>query len=631
MVACQPPLAMRAPLGSPVATTTLTGRATFSSGARHTQAALSEVGNGASVSLIDATTGNTISSTVTDASGSFILTFTGFNPTPNAPYVLEAIKGLSVGGASNRAGAKAASIRSLLFYNGGWQSLTNTTPGVGIVVSPATTALCVMTSLRSVPAASLSALIQSTNGSTYTGTSSSPFTSFPTDFPGVTTLVSNAISLDQDPVSAIGFDSVAATYSLATGVPVVTGAGPSLATPGGSVLLRGAYLDPNAGRNTFWFGSVYAPTWTVSADRTAATVSIPAGAYSAPLTMQQPNGVVQTLIPYLMLHGTVGTLAGNPATGSVDGVGLNTSFSNPRGLAFDPTTGNLYLADTDNNKIRKITPGGVVTTFAGTGTAGWVDGAGATAQFNGPRGVAVDGAGNVYVADDLNYILRKITPAGVVSTFAGTGVPGWLDGPGGSAQFRRPFAITYDATNSVLYVGDRNNCMVRKVTLGGAVTTLAGSASVGWGVSGHVDGTGTNAQFSYPNEVAVDGAGNVFESEDGCYIRKITAAGVVTTYAGNGVLASLDGATSSAEFYYPHGLAVDGGGNVYVADHYGYRIRKITLAGSVTTVAGTGAGSFADGATSSAQFYYPDGIAFDASGNLFIGDSANNRIRTLTP
>jgi sugar lactone lactonase YvrE len=222
-------------------------------------------------------------------------------------------------------------------------------------------------------------------------------------------------------------------------------------------------------------------------------------------------------------------------------------------------------------------PIGTVTTLAGTaGPSGSADGTGADARFNTPNGVAVDGDGNVYVTDRQNHTVRKITPAGVVTTLAGTaGSSGSADGTGADARFNSPNGVAVDGGGNV-YVADTYNHTVRKVTPAGVVTTLAGTATR-WGSA---DGTGADARFRHPNGVAVDGEGNVYVADSSNHsIRKITSVGVVTTWAG-GVTTNgfVDGSGPFARFNAPYGVAVDGGGNVYVADTYNYLIRKVTPA-----------------------------------------------------
>ena len=267
------------------------------------------------------------------------------------------------------------------------------------------------------------------------------------------------------------------------------------------------------------------------------------------------------------------------------------------------------------------------TTLAGSaGVQGTNDGTGSAARFYVPQGVATDSSGNVYVADADNYTIRKITPAGVVTTLAGlAGSYGSADGTGSAARFYHPSAVATDPSGNV-YVADTSNDTIRKVTPGGVVTTLAGSA----GVQGTNDGTGSAAQFRVPFGVATDSAGNVYVADTDNYtIRKITPGGVVTTLAGlAGSYGTNDGTGSAARFFNPEGVATDSSGNVYVADTWNHTIRKITPAGVVTTLAGL-AGSFgsADGTGSAALFHYPHGVATDSSGNVYVADDGNYTIR----
>jgi hypothetical protein len=246
------------------------------------------------------------------------------------------------------------------------------------------------------------------------------------------------------------------------------------------------------------------------------------------------------------------------------------------------SAGTVYVADIDNNEIRKITPGGVVITLAGlAGAPGSADGTGSAARFQGPAGVAVDNANNLYVADFLNHTIRKITTEGVVTTLAGlAGAPGSADGTGSAAQFDGPNGIAVDSSGTV-YVADLWTHTIRKITSGGVVTTLAGMA----GVAGSVDGTGSAARFYEPSGVAVDSAGTVYVA-DNHTIRKITPDGLVTTLGGMvGIQGSEDGMGSAARFNGPSGVAVDRAGNLHVADTGNNAIRKGVLA--VTPVIAT--------------------------------------------
>jgi sugar lactone lactonase YvrE len=229
-------------------------------------------------------------------------------------------------------------------------------------------------------------------------------------------------------------------------------------------------------------------------------------------------------------NGDVSTLAGSPgAFGFADGSGSAARFNGNGGVAFD-SAGNLFVSDWDNHVIRRITPAGVVSTFAGTaGAAGSTDGTGAAARFSNPNGLAIDAADNVYVVDWGNHTLRKITPAGVVSTLAGSpGVPGSADGSGAAARFRTPGAVAVDAAGN-LYVTDMFNHAIRKVTPAGDVSTLAGTL----GLSGTVDAVGSAARFEQPAWIASAADGTLFVvSATGDTVRRVSSGGAVSTVVG---------------------------------------------------------------------------------------------------
>ncbi len=329
---------------------------------------------------------------------------------------------------------------------------------------------------------------------------------------------------------------------------------------------------------------------------------------------------------------TLTTLAGSHGNfGSVDGTGAFAQFSYPVGVAVD-ASGNLYVGDEINDTIRMITPAGVVTTYSGSPrNPGGIDGTGSVVRFDEPNGVAVDRSGNVYVADTVNSAVRMIAPGGLVTTFAGyIGIPGNLDGTGTNARFMSPFALAIDAYGNV-YVADSAACTIRKVSPSRVVTTLAGEA----GVPGSADGVGTAAQFRTPTGLAVDGYGNVYVADSGNdTIRKITASGVVTTLAGSaGLAGSSDGNASEALFWHPGAVAIDGSGNLFVADTNNNKIREISPGGAVTTVAG-GSGNNAgdsDGTGPSALLNTPEGIAMGPDGTVYIADTDNDTIRSGVP
>ncbi len=350
---------------------------------------------------------------------------------------------------------------------------------------------------------------------------------------------------------------------------------------------------------------------------------------------------------------TFTTLAGQAGSyGSSDGTNSTARFENPYGVAVD-TNGNVYVAD--NDTIRKVTPAGVVTTLAGlAGNYGTNDGMGSVARFEGPYGVAVDANGNLYVADTFNDTIRKVALVGtdwVVTTLAGLpGNQGTNDGTGSAARFNQPYGVAVDSAGN-LYVADTSNFTIRKLVPTGTnwlVTTLAGCPTC---PAGQVDGTGSGAQFSYPAGVAVDGAGNVYVTDTGVLvspapdprngtIRQVTPTGVVTTIAGLALNpGSADGTNSTARFYFPWGIAVDSAGNVYVAEYESRTIRIINPLGTnwvVTTLAGavpnhSFSPSSVDGTGNVARFDVPTGATVDIAGNLYVADTFNHTIRKGFP
>jgi len=346
--------------------------------------------------------------------------------------------------------------------------------------------------------------------------------------------------------------------------------------------------------------------------------SFAAGASSITGTLAATTSVPITCTPAQV---AVTTLAGSIAPGSADGIGAAASFTYPRRIAVD-SNGNLYVVE--DHKVRKITPDGAVITLAGSANPGSSDDTGVLASFNYPNGIAVDGNGNVYVADSGNNEIRKVTAAGVVSTLAGSTTAGSANGVAVAASFFNPLALAVASDGSV-YVADTQNNLIRKITTAGLVTTLAGTTT-----AGYADGSGASAAFNSPNGIAVDSDGNVYVSDGQNHaIRKITAAGVVSTLAGSTTPGSADGMGSAAGFNQPSGLALDSDNNVYVADYFNYEIRKITPAGVVSTLAGSTSAGHADGVGSAASFLDPLGVAVDSTGNVYVSDSGNNQIRKL--
>jgi sugar lactone lactonase YvrE len=325
--------------------------------------------------------------------------------------------------------------------------------------------------------------------------------------------------------------------------------------------------------------------------------------------------------------GLVTTLAGmTDQEGSADGTGSAARFDSPQGLAVD-AQGNVYVADSFNCTIRKITPAGVVTTLAGTvGVASFRNGVGTQARFDEPQDVAVDSLGNVYVADTFNHVIRLIEPSGLVSTYAGFGTPGSSNGVGEDATFSYPTGVAVDAERNV-YVADRGNNLIRKITPGRVVTTVAGS-----GQAGHVDGKGNAARFENPAWIASTPDGTLYVTEwDKHSIRRIDRDGNVTTSAGVAsfiTAGNVDGTGAGARFFYPHGLAAGVDGRVYIADQYNHNVRVATLAApQVTSFTATPA-AIDEGGAATLSWTTTDATSVTISG---VGTVAPSGTQVVTP
>lgn len=326
---------------------------------------------------------------------------------------------------------------------------------------------------------------------------------------------------------------------------------------------------------------------------------------------------------FKLLAGVIG------GQGNIDGPSKRAAFNGPYGAAID-SVGNVYVTDTSNHTIRKISTAGVVTTFVGLSkTSGSLDGTGSNARFNNPKGITIDSSNNLYVADTNNYTIRKITPSGVVTTLAGSaGLVGNTNGTGSAARFNTPMGITVDSSGN-LYVADYGGHTIRKITSGGVVSTLAGTG----GAFGSTNATGSSARFNNPQGVAVDSSGNVFVTDTGnVLIRKITSLGVVTTFAGTASsTGSTDGTGAAARFNSLAGITIDTSGNLYIGDYGNRIVRKVTSAAVVTTLAGTaGLTGGVDGTGSAALFYLPAGVAVSSSGDVYVVDQGNSNIRKIT-
>lgn len=321
--------------------------------------------------------------------------------------------------------------------------------------------------------------------------------------------------------------------------------------------------------------------------------------------------------------GLITTLAGNGTAGfSGDGgAAISAELNYPAGVAID-SSGNLYTADSNNNRIRKVDTSNNITTVAGDGTL---------AVLNDPWGVAIDSSGNIYIADTFNNRVRKVS-GGFITTVAGNSTAGFSgDGSAAiSAELNCPIGAAIDTLGNV-YIADSNNNRIRKVDTSNNITTVAGNGTAGF--SG--DGSAANsAELNFPAGVAIDSLGNIYIADSGnnC-VRKVTGGIIINTVAGNGTagFSGDGGAATSAQLSTPVGVAVDSAGNIYIADEFNYRVRKVS-GGLITTVAGNGTSSIYSGdgsAATSAELSTPIGVAVDSQGNLYIGDSLNSRVRKV--
>jgi sugar lactone lactonase YvrE len=316
----------------------------------------------------------------------------------------------------------------------------------------------------------------------------------------------------------------------------------------------------------------------------------------------------------------VTTIAGSGNGGYLDGAAADARFYAPSDVAVH-TDGTVYVVDRNNLRIRKIV-NGQVSTVAGNGNSAVVDTIGLYASFVTPHCITLNASGNLFILDANDPRIRKVAPNTTVSTYAGASTEGYIDGPASIAKFRYSNGIAADAQGNV-YVADAGNNCIRKITPNGIVSTLAGGSQVGY-----QDGTGAAARFNAPYGLAVDTKGNVYVCDVLNYrIRKITPAGVVTTLAGNGTNGSADGDRNTAQFEFLEDMVADKNGNLYVTDVH--RIRKISPTGKVTTIAGSTYG-YADGEGANAKFAAPNGLGIDAQGNIYVADHANQRIRKIS-
>lgn len=332
---------------------------------------------------------------------------------------------------------------------------------------------------------------------------------------------------------------------------------------------------------------------------------------------------------------TIATIAGTGDIGySGDGGSAKLARLNaPYGVSLD-SSGNIYIADTQNAVVRKVDTSGKITTVAGNGMQGFSGDGGLaiSASLWAPTRAVMDRNGNLYIADSFNQRIRKVDNAGIITTYAGTGDFGYNgDGiPATSAQLNGPYSVAVDGAGDV-YIADSFNYRIRKVDSSGIISTIAGD---GWGGAIGDGGPATSAELNEPEDVALDSHGNLYISDAAnSKIRRIDASGIITTLAGNGNFGfgGDGGPATSAEVNFPTGVAADSSGNVYIADFQNSRIRKVNTAGTITTIAGTGTSGFSGdgGPPASAELSFSMEVAVDSAGNIYIADTNNSRIREI--
>jgi len=365
--------------------------------------------------------------------------------------------------------------------------------------------------------------------------------------------------------------------------------------------------------------------------------------------IQYPGGVSTTFRPNLPAmctnfnttitttnNGIMSTIAGTGVRGysGDNGPATNAQLNRPWGLAVD-SIGNIYIADRINNRVRRVSVDGQITTIAGTGIAGYSGDTGPAinAQLDGPWNLAFDSSGNLYVSDLNNQRVRKINVNGIISTIAGTGVAGYnADGiQATTADLNTPWGLAVDSSGNV-YVADSDNHRIRKVTVGGIISTIAGTGVAGYNADGI---QATTAQLNTPSGVTLDSSGNVYIVDRSNHrVRKVAINGIISTIAGNGRAGySGDGVIATdVRVNYPTSIALDSTGNVYIADSSNQRVRKVTLDGIISTIAGNGqAGYSGDGALATqARLNTPSGIALDFLGNLYFCEVFNDIARKVT-
>lgn len=409
-------------------------------------------------------------------------------------------------------------------------------------------------------------------------------------------------------------------------LPFITSMQPAAGVKGTIVTLKGANFSNDISQTGVYLNGKYADV--ISASTTEILFEVPAGAGSGAVSLiVKGNGITGPQFEFIYTVMVFAFSGYSLIPGNVDGSSSTARFNAPAGMAIDQNN-NLYVADELNHTIRKITPVGNVSTFAGNGIAGHQDGSPNVARFNQPTDIAFDAInGYFYVSDKGNHCIRKINLAGDVFTIAGIpGVPGYVDAPGQSARFQSPAGVAVEGELVSVYITDQGNHCIRKLDDVGVVTTFAGSA-----VAGQQDGVGGAAKFVTPADITWDSTGYLFVTDVANHnIRRITKTSrLVTTAAGSGADGYQDGSPSQSLFSQPRAIIAENN-TVIICDTYNNRIRQLIYGSGVTTLSGDGTAAYSDGIGLQAKFNKPGGIVKDKNGNYFITDTGNNTIRRMT-
>jgi sugar lactone lactonase YvrE len=407
-----------------------------------------------------------------------------------------------------------------------------------------------------------------------------------------------------------------------TGAPTasfsITGILPAAGTLGTAVTITGANFGNSTSGIKVFFNNKPATITLVNANSIQAVV--PAGAGTGYVTLQKNNETVKGPAFTYQYTVTVSTLAGKGYSGYKDGPASEALLFLPRGIAIN-SRGDIYIADNGNRRIRKISASGMVTTVAGNGIKSYRDGPAPDAAFYGLNGLICDANDNLFIADGTRIRLLNVH-TNIVSTLAGDGNMGNIDGKGINAELNLPYGLAIDGTGNLL-VTDAGNNNVRNITPDGVVTTLAGSNA------GFADGIGKNALFTMPGQLTIDSRNNIYVADAGNFrIRKMNAQGDVFTYAGDGNFGYTDGRFYQARFQYPTGITTDTAGNVYLCGAENV-IRRITPGGDVTTIAGNGINGYSNGPADGAMFNQPIYMVTSSTGALYVADESNHCIRKI--